>query len=179
MSSPRRPLTTIRCSVVGDPSSSLSSVDSHSSKEKILLQPRVCTLRSYGSDAKRVSEPKSASPFLASLADYIDNSKKSSYFEIISGRLAMVVFAVTVGTEAVTGDSLFKKIDVVEFAEVIGICMVVVVCSAVFASMSSAKIGIGKQLMLGCNNFVDSFVDNIMDGLFFEDDDPRNWSDDV
>jgi len=90
----------------------------------------------------------------------------------------MVVFAVAVGTEVVTGDSLFKKIDVEELAGAIGVCMAVVVCSAVFASMSSAKAGIAKQLMLGCNNFVDSFVDNIIDGLFF-DDDPTNWSDDV
>lgn len=127
-----------------------------------------------------MSDPKSASPppFLASLADYIENSRRSSYFEIVSGRLAMVVFAVAVGTEVVTGDSLFKKIDVEDLAGAIGACTAVVVCSATFASMSSAKAGIAKQLMLGCNNFVDSFVDNIIDGLFF-DDDPTNWSDDV
>lgn len=67
---------------------------------KIVLQPRLCTLRSYGSDmviAKKDggdggggSEVELASPFFETLTDYIESSKKSQDFETISGRLAMV-----------------------------------------------------------------------------------------
>lgn len=65
---------------------------------KILLQPRVCTLRSYGSDRSGVMKMRSAddsggdevSRFFEMLSEYIESSKKSQDFEIISGRLAMV-----------------------------------------------------------------------------------------
>lgn len=69
---------------------------------KIVLQPRLCTLRSYGSDmviAKRDGgdggggsevDLSSSSPFFETLTDYIESSKKSQDFETISGRLAMV-----------------------------------------------------------------------------------------
>ncbi|KAL6227849.1 hypothetical protein ACLB2K_001805 [Fragaria x ananassa] len=67
---------------------------------KIMLQPRLCTLRSYGSDdSDLVSVMKTkkdggvvgdeAMSFFATLSDYIDSSKKSQDFEIVSGRLAM------------------------------------------------------------------------------------------
>lgn len=70
---------------------------------KIVLQPRLCTLRSYGSEmivAKKdgggggdegSDEVELASPFFETLTDYIESSKKSQDFETISGRLAMVV----------------------------------------------------------------------------------------
>ncbi|XP_059661649.1 stress enhanced protein 2, chloroplastic-like [Cornus florida] len=75
-------------------------------KVKIVLQPRLCTLRLYGSDQVRVMmKPRrdggdvvddkggngvSSSPFFATLSEYIESSKKSQDFEIISDRLAMV-----------------------------------------------------------------------------------------
>jgi len=73
---------------------------------KAVLQPRLCTLRSYGAGSgvvtRRIltgaeegsgaadSGGSAASPFFASLADYIESSRKSQDFETISGRLAMV-----------------------------------------------------------------------------------------
>lgn len=67
---------------------------------KILLQPRLCNLRSYGSDQTGVIRTRregadvggNVSPFFATLSEYIESSKKSHDFEIISGRLAMVSF---------------------------------------------------------------------------------------
>lgn len=63
----------------------------------IVLQPRLCTLRSYGSDragvlikTRKEGDHDDVSPFFAALSDYIESSKKSQDFEIISGRLAMV-----------------------------------------------------------------------------------------
>ena len=66
---------------------------------KIVLQPRLCTLRSYGSDRggvmkmrkEEVREGDEVSPFFETLLEYIESSKKSQDFEIISGRLSMVI----------------------------------------------------------------------------------------
>lgn len=67
------------------------------SSDKILLQPRLCTLRSYGSNPPfigmirtRKESCEEVSPFFETLSEYIETSKKSHDFEIISGRLAMV-----------------------------------------------------------------------------------------
>lgn len=68
----------------------------------IVLQPRLCTLRSYASDpfgaVVKIRNNKEdmqvnddVSSFFATLSEYIESSKKSHDFEIISGRLAMVV----------------------------------------------------------------------------------------
>lgn len=61
---------------------------------KIVLQPRVCTLRSYGGDRGgviRAAGEDDVSRFFEILSDYVESSKKSHDFEIMSGRLAMVI----------------------------------------------------------------------------------------
>lgn len=61
---------------------------------KIVLQPRVCTLRSYAADRGgviRIGRENEVSRFFEILSDYVESSKKSHDFEIISGRLAMVI----------------------------------------------------------------------------------------
>lgn len=65
---------------------------------KIVLQPRLCTLRSYGSDLEGVMKTRKGGSvegdetlsFFATLSDYIESSRKSQDFEVVSGRLAMV-----------------------------------------------------------------------------------------
>ncbi|KAJ6801789.1 putative stress enhanced protein 2, chloroplastic [Iris pallida] len=151
---------------------------------KIVLQPRLCTLRSYGSGSRDgvvrrtrgrgEEEGDGASTFFASLADYLDTARRSSDFEIVSGRLAMIVFAATVGVEAATGDSLFKKLDLQQIAEAAGVCAAVVALAAAFAWFSRARSRIGSMLTL--SSFVDSLIDDIIDGLFY-DIDLRDWTD--
>lgn len=157
---------------------------------KIVLQPRLCTLRSYGAGSGVVTRKRlageegiggadaGASPFFASLADYIESSRKSQDFETISGRLAMVAFAAAVAVEVTTGNSLFKKLDMTEIEEAAGLCLAVVACAATFARVSSARNRIGQMFTLGCNAFVDSLIDNIVEALFSESE-PQDWSDDV
>ncbi|XP_059627447.1 stress enhanced protein 2, chloroplastic-like [Cornus florida] len=69
-------------------------------KVKIMLQPRLCTLRLYGSDQVEMmmkpwreggdgvddegGDGVSSSPFFATLSVYIESSKKSQDFEIKS-----------------------------------------------------------------------------------------------
>lgn len=157
---------------------------------KILLQPRLCNLRSYGSDpvgilkTKRVDGGGSGSdcdavpPFFETLSEYIESSRKSQDFEIISGRLAMIVFAATVAEEAVTGNSLFRKMDVQGIAEAAGVCLGAVACAAFFAWFSSARTRVGRIFSLSCNTLIDSLIDQIIDGLFYESE-LSDWSDEM
>ncbi|MED6133589.1 Septin-6 [Stylosanthes scabra] len=147
----------------------------------IVLQPRLCTLRSYGSDPIGIIKKDGiddVSPFFATLSEYIENTKKSQDFEIISGRLAMMVFAATVTMEMVTGNSVFRKMDVEGITEAGGVCLGAVTCAALFAWFSSARNRVGKIFTVGCNSFIDSVIDQIVDGLFYETD-PRDWLDEL
>ncbi|PKA66605.1 Stress enhanced protein 2, chloroplastic [Apostasia shenzhenica] len=158
-----------------------SAADQSPSGGKVLLQPRLCNLRSYGSGAIRSPARDSgsdASSFFASLANYVESARHSHEFEIVSGRLAMIAFAAAVGVELVTGNSIFKKLNFEQIAGAAGICLAVVASAAAFAWFSSARARIGQMLTLSCNSFVDSLVDNIIDGLFFERD-LSDWSDDM
>ncbi|PON58750.1 Chlorophyll A-B binding protein [Parasponia andersonii] len=151
---------------------------------KIVLQPRLCTLRSYGSDRIGVMKTRTAvqdddvSPFFATLSEYIESSKRSQDFEIISGRLAMIVFAATVTTEVVTGNSLFRKVDVLGIEEATGVCLAAVTFAAIFAWFSSARNRVGRVFTLTCNTFIDTLIDQIVDGLFYESE-LSDWSDDI
>lgn len=69
---------------------------------RIVLQPRVCTLRSYAAapammksgnktNGGEALEDGEVSRFFGTLSHYIESSRKSQDFEIISGRLAMVI----------------------------------------------------------------------------------------
>jgi hypothetical protein len=77
-----------------------------------------------------------------------------------------VAFAAAVAVETTTGSSLFKKLDTMEIEE------------AAFAWASSARNRIGQMFTLGCNAFVDSLIDNIVEALFSEGE-LQDWSDDI
>ncbi|KAG6394539.1 hypothetical protein SASPL_145128 [Salvia splendens] len=138
---------------------------------KIVLQPRVCTLRTYGGGViKAAGKKDEMSRFFEMLSDYVESSQKSHDFEIISGRLAMIVFAATVGVEIVTGNSVFRKMDLVGIEEAAGVCAAVAASAAVFAWFSINRNRVGRILTIGCNTFIDSLIDNIVDGLFYDSD---------
>ncbi|TKY60347.1 Stress enhanced protein 2 [Spatholobus suberectus] len=157
------------------------AAEAEGTNANIVLQPRLCTLRSYGSDRVGVIKSRKeggddVSPFFATLSEYIDSSKKSHDFEIISGRLAMMVFAATVTMEMVTGNSVFRKMDIEGITEAGGVCLGAVTCAALFAWFSSARKRVGRIFTVSCNAFIDSVIDQIVDGLFYEGD-PSDWSD--
>ncbi|KAJ0703911.1 putative chlorophyll A-B binding protein [Helianthus annuus] len=153
---------------------------------KILLQPRVCTLRSYGSDRFGVMKMRNiegdddndVSRFFDMLSEYIESSKKSHDFEIISGRLAMIVFAGTVTMEIVTGNSLFGKTDLQGIEEGAGACLAAVAFAATFAWFTSARTRVGGVFSVRCNAFIDSLIDQVVDGMFYETD-ISDWIDDI
>ncbi|XP_020206861.1 stress enhanced protein 2, chloroplastic [Cajanus cajan] len=153
------------------------AAEAEGTNANIVLQPRLCTLRSYGSDRGGVIKSRDdVSPFFATLSEYIESSKKSHDFEIISGRLAMMVFAATVTMEMVTGNSVFRKMDIEGITEAGGVCLGAVTCAALFAWFSSARNRVGRIFTVSCNAFIDSVIDQIVDGLFYEGD-PTHWSD--
>ncbi|RZC49235.1 hypothetical protein C5167_017673 [Papaver somniferum] len=165
---------------------------------KVLLQPRVCTLRSYGSeraglvrtatqprrvvvdngDYAEIDEYDGGSPFFPSLSEYIESSRKSRDIEMIFGRVSMVVFATTLAVESITGNSLFQKMDLQEITETAGACLAAVVFSAAFAYLSSARTKVNRVFNVKCNSFIDLFIDNLIEGLFFESE-LSDWVDDL
>ncbi|GAA0172291.1 hypothetical protein LIER_26143 [Lithospermum erythrorhizon] len=89
-----------------------------------------------------------------------------------------IVFAVTLAEETVTGNSLFRKMDMQFLAEAAGVSLAAVTCAAIFAWFSSARNKVGPMFSGRCNAFIDSLIDQIIDGLFYETD-LSDWSDDA
>ncbi|KAM7276118.1 hypothetical protein ACFE04_017984 [Oxalis oulophora] len=154
---------------------------------KIVLQPRLCTLRSYGPGVMMKTRKvdvdggdvfQASSAFFETLSEYIESTRKSRDFETISGRFAMIVFAATVTRELVTGNSVFSKLDIQGLAEAAGLCIGAVAFAAVFAWLSSARNRVGSMFIVSYNTFIDTLVDQIVDGLFYETE-LTDWSDDI
>lgn len=87
------------------------------------------------------------------------------------------MFAATVTEEIVTGNSLFRKMDIEGIEEALGACLAAVTCAAIFAWFSSARTRVGKMFSVTCNSFIDTLIDQIVDGLFY-DTKLDDWSDD-
>lgn len=80
--------------------------------------------------------------------------------------------------EVVTGNSLFRKMDLQGIAEAAGVCLGAVACAAAFAWFSSARNRVGQGFSIGCNSFIDSLIDQVVDGMFYETD-LKDWTDDI
>lgn len=87
------------------------------------------------------------------------------------------MFAATIGAELATGNSVFKKMDVQGITEGLGACMAAVTCAAAFAYSSNARKKVGRIFTISCNAFIDTLVDNIIDGLFYENDEDDQSND--
>lgn len=91
--------------------------------------------------------------------------------------MIQIVFAATVTEEIVTGNSLFRKMDIVGIEEAVGVCLAAVTCAAIFAWFSSARTRVDRMFSVTYNTFIDSLIDQIVDGLFY-DTKLEDWSDD-
>lgn len=63
-------------------------------------------------------------------------------------------------------------------AEAAAACLAAVSCAAVFAWVSSARFRVGRIFTVGCNSLIDSLIDQIIDGLFYETE-LRDWIDEI
>lgn len=89
-----------------------------------------------------------------------------------------MVFAATVGMEIATGNSLFRKMDLQGIEEAASVCLAAVTSAAIFAWFSSNRSRVGRIFSIGCNTFIESLIDHIIDGLFYETD-IDDWSDEI
>lgn len=88
------------------------------------------------------------------------------------------MFAATIGAELATGNSVFKKMDIEGIAEGLGACLAAITCAAGFAYSSSARKKVSRIFNVSCNAFIDALVDNIVDGLFYENEEDNEPSND-
>lgn len=93
--------------------------------------------------------------------------------------IIQIVFAATVSMEVVTGNSLFRKMDLQGIAEAAGACLGAITCAAIFAWFSSNRKRVGRIFTVSCNIFIDLLIDQIIDGLFYDNDQLSDWSDDL
>lgn len=141
---------------------------------KVVFPPRLCTLRAFADSGDNVMKPEPQPDrmpsFFNSLAASIDHAAKFKDWEILSGRLAMIVFAAAINVELLTGNSLFHKMDMQKICEFGGICMASIVGAAGFAWASCAKTRVSDVFSDRCNKFVDTVIDQLVDGLFYEEE---------
>ncbi|KAG6519371.1 hypothetical protein ZIOFF_022864 [Zingiber officinale] len=91
--------------------------------------------------------------------------------QMLAIRRLWVAFAAEVFVEVVAGNSIFKKLDLQQIAEAGG---------GVRGGhrLRSARTRIRQMITLGCNNFVDSLIDNAVEALFC-DSELSDWFDEM
>lgn len=139
---------------------------------KVNLPPRMCTLREFGEGMVAVDSDAQVSTFFQSLAANIEFSAKVQDWEILSGRLAMMVFASAVLVEAVTGNSVFEKMDPQRLLEVCAAVLASIFVAAGFAVALQAKTRVAYTVSKGYENLMNTLIDNVIDSLLFDREDP-------
>jgi hypothetical protein len=91
-------------------------------------------------------------------------------FEILSGRLAMMAFFLAIAVELVTGNSVFKGIDVKQLAEFAALSALATLSAGAFAFAWRARSDVAKSLSKGAIDLVDSALDKVVDGLFYDEE---------
>lgn len=91
-------------------------------------------------------------------------------FETLSGRMAMMAFFFAIGVEIVTGNSIFKGIDVKELMQFAALSGLATLTAAGFAFAWRARSDVASSLSKGALKLVDAAVDNVIDGLFYDDE---------
>ncbi|EFJ22480.1 LHC-related protein [Selaginella moellendorffii] len=144
--------------------------------------PRLCTLRAFSQDggdsvamgsAWDSATITSSSAFLKQLAASVQATAQAQDFETLSGRFAMVAFAVALGLEFVTGNNVFKGIEVKELGETLGFSAACVISMAAFSAAWGAKKRIGLYMTKGCQDLVEFILTDTIDAIFYDqDDDP-------
>lgn len=82
----------------------------------------------------------------------------------------MVVFASALGLEAVTGNTVFQKLDPHKILQVAGAFVMSSVLAAGFAVAWRAKSRVAYTVSKGYESLVNGLIDNVVDGLFFDDE---------
>ncbi|KAH7280987.1 hypothetical protein KP509_36G024100 [Ceratopteris richardii] len=140
------------------------------SGSKVVLPPRICTLREFGEGMIAVDSNQEAPSFFEMLAANIEFSNNVQNWEILSGRLAMMVFASAVLVEAVTGNSVFEKMDPQRLLEIFGAILASAVIAAGFAVALQAKTKVAFTVSKGYERMLNALIDKVFDSLLFDEE---------
>lgn len=135
--------------------------------------PKFTTLRPFGEAGAGVMTGLEGSLFEL-LAANIEATADLKRFETLSGRLAMMAFFVAIGVEITTGNSVFKGIDVKELGQFAAFAGVATVTAAGFAFAWRSRSDVASSLSKGALKLLDTAVDNVIDGLFYDDEEKFN-----
>ncbi|MCO5561461.1 hypothetical protein L7F22_015082 [Adiantum nelumboides] len=138
---------------------------------KVFLPPRMCSLREFGEGMIAVDSDAKVSNFFELLAANIELSYKVQDWEILSGRLAMMVFASALLIEAITGNSVFEKMDPQRLLEIFGAILASVLVAAGFAIALQAKTRVAYTVSKGYESMMNALIDNVFDSLLFDRED--------
>lgn len=83
----------------------------------------------------------------------------------------MMAFFLAIAVEVVTGNSVFKGIDVKELGQFAALSGVAAISAAGFAFGWRARSDVASTLSKGALKLVDTTLDNVIDGLFYDDED--------
>jgi len=153
------------------------------------VPPRHCTLREFGEGVDdtqlmlrpirvRSSNGSGEAPqatVLELIAANAEASAQVSSFETVAGRAAMMGFLMATVDESVTGTSLFQDIDADALVPFLMLLAAVCAAAGSAALAWQASNHVAGILQRGCRNIVDTAVDNIIEGLFFESSDAQAW----
>ncbi|KAM7523667.1 hypothetical protein LguiA_013569 [Lonicera macranthoides] len=96
---------------------------------------------------------------------------------LLRGSQNEVVFARMVTTEVITGNTLSRNMDIQGIDEAAGVCLGAVTFAAIFAWFFDAR-GRVRQIFSICYTFINSLIDQIVDGLFY-DNELSDWSNEI
>lgn len=131
--------------------------------------PKFTTLRPFGEAGAVVMSGLEGSLFEL-LAANIEATADLKRFETLSGRMAMMAFFLAIGVEIVTGNSIFKGIDVKELLQFAALAGLATLTAAGFAFAWRARSDVASSLSKGALKLVDAAVDNVIDGLFYDEE---------
>lgn len=149
--------------------SAISTALKKTTSESAARPPKFTTLRPFGEGGAGVMSGLEGSLFEL-LAANIQATADLKRFETLSGRMAMMAFFVAIGVEIVTGNSVFKGIDVKELGQFAALSGVAALTAAGFAFAWRARSDVASSLSKGALKLVDAAVDNVIDGLFYDEE---------
>ncbi|MCO5569660.1 hypothetical protein L7F22_023376 [Adiantum nelumboides] len=120
----------------------------------------MCSLREFGEGMIAVESDAKVSNFFELLAANIELSYKVQDWEVLSGRLAMMVFASALLIEAITGNSVFEKMDPQRLLEIFGAILASVLVAAGFAVALQAKTRVAYTVSKGYEGMMNALIDN-------------------
>lgn len=151
-----------------DPST-VSQASNNCRNEFATRPPKFSTLRAFGEAGAGVVSGLEGS-VLELLAENIQATADLKRFETLSGRMAMMSFFVAIGVEVVTGNSVFKGIDIKELGQFVALTGVATLTAAGFAFSWRARSDVATSLSKGALKLVDTAVDNLIDCLFYDEE---------